>query len=60
MTVPTFGSGDRPMFQGSLTDYLRSRGRSVIKRTDQYAFSWDVSKAMVYLESKSVIHRSIF
>lgn len=47
------------MAKGSLTDYLRSRGRSVIKWSDQFHFSWHVSKAMVYLESKSVIHRDL-
>lgn len=47
------------MEKGSLTDYLRSRGRSVVKKSDQYKFSCDVCKAMVYLESKKVVHRDL-
>ena len=43
--------------QGSLVDYLRSRGRAVITKRNQLDFARDVCKGMVYLESKNFVHR---
>jgi len=43
--------------QGSLVDYLRSRGRAVISKLNQLNFAKDVCKGMVYLESKNFVHR---
>ena len=43
--------------QGSLVDYLRSRGRAVISKRNQLDFAKHVCKGMVYLESKSFVHR---
>ena len=43
--------------QGSLVDYLRSRGRAVISKQNQLDFAKHVCKGMVYLESKNFVHR---
>uniref|UniRef100_A0A8C1UGV5 Tyrosine-protein kinase n=2 Tax=Cyprinus carpio TaxID=7962 RepID=A0A8C1UGV5_CYPCA len=46
-------------FQGSLVDYLRSRGRSVIGGDRLINFSMDVCKAMEYLEANNFVHRDL-
>ncbi len=43
--------------QGSLVDYLRTRGRAVISKQNQLDFAKHVCKGMVYLESKNFVHR---
>ena len=45
------------MANGALLDYVRSRGRAVITRSRLYEFAKHICKAMVYLESKNLVHR---
>lgn len=45
------------MAKGALLDYVRSRGRAVITRSSLYEFAKHICKAMVYLESKNLVHR---
>ena len=45
------------MAKGSLVEYLRSRGRAVISKQNLLDFARHICKAMVYLESKSFVHR---
>ena len=45
--------------QGSLVDYLRTRGRAVISRNDLLKFARDICDGMTYLESKEVVHRDL-
>uniref|UniRef100_A0A9J7Z8K2 Tyrosine-protein kinase n=2 Tax=Cyprinus carpio TaxID=7962 RepID=A0A9J7Z8K2_CYPCA len=47
------------MSKGSLVDYLRSRGRSVIGGDRLINFSMDVCKAMEYLEANNFVHRDL-
>ena len=47
------------MEKGPLVDYLRSRGRAVIRKKDQLGFARDVADGMAYLESKDLIHRYV-
>ncbi|XP_050401686.1 tyrosine-protein kinase CSK [Patella vulgata] len=47
------------MARGSLVEYLRSRGRSVITKKDQINFATDTCSAMDYLESKNLVHRDL-
>ncbi|XP_032809576.1 tyrosine-protein kinase CSK [Petromyzon marinus] len=47
------------MGKGSLVDYLRSRGRSVITQRDLIQFSLDVCEGMEYLESRRFVHRDL-
>uniref|UniRef100_A0A673GGC8 Tyrosine-protein kinase n=1 Tax=Sinocyclocheilus rhinocerous TaxID=307959 RepID=A0A673GGC8_9TELE len=47
------------MAKGSLVDYLRSRGRSVIGGDRLINFSMDVCKAMEYLEANNFVHRDL-
>ena len=45
------------MAKGSLVEYLRSRGRAIISKQNLLDFAKHICKAMVYLESKSFVHR---
>ncbi|XP_046858703.1 tyrosine-protein kinase CSK-like [Xenia sp. Carnegie-2017] len=45
--------------KGSLVEYLRSRGRSVITQKDLIGFARDVANGMCYLESQNFIHRDL-
>ncbi|KAI4899720.1 hypothetical protein NFI96_013629 [Prochilodus magdalenae] len=47
------------MAKGSLVDYLRSRGRSVIRGDCLIKFSMDVCEAMEYLEANNFVHRDL-
>ncbi|XP_050676234.1 tyrosine-protein kinase CSK isoform X2 [Leptidea sinapis] len=45
--------------QGSLLDYLRSRGRHYVTRMDQINFAYDACCGMEYLERQRVVHRDL-
>ncbi|XP_031565299.1 tyrosine-protein kinase CSK-like [Actinia tenebrosa] len=45
--------------KGSLIDYLRSRGRTVIGQKDLVGFGRDVAAGLEYLESKNLVHRDV-
>ncbi|XP_038872925.1 tyrosine-protein kinase CSK-like [Salvelinus namaycush] len=47
------------MAKGSLVDYLRSRGRTVIFGDCLLKFSLDVCEAMEYLEANNFVHRDL-
>lgn len=47
------------MAKGSLVDYLRSRGRSVLGGECLLQFSLDVSEGMDYLEANNFVHRDL-
>ncbi|XP_067090146.1 tyrosine-protein kinase CSK-like [Osmerus mordax] len=47
------------MAKGSLVDYLRSRGRTVLGGDSLLKFSLDVCEAMEYLENNNFIHRDL-
>ena len=47
------------MPNGSLVDYLRSRGRQHVTQTQQISFACDVCEGMAFLESKNVVHRDL-
>ncbi|XP_020850180.1 tyrosine-protein kinase CSK [Phascolarctos cinereus] len=47
------------MAKGSLVDYLRSRGRSVLGGDCLLKFSLDVCEAMEYLEANNFVHRDL-
>ncbi|XP_023675458.1 tyrosine-protein kinase CSK [Paramormyrops kingsleyae] len=47
------------MSKGSLVDYLRSRGRTVLGRDCLLKFSLDVCDAMEYLEANNFVHRDL-
>lgn len=47
------------MAKGSLVDYLRSRGRSVLGGDCLLKFSLDVCEAMEYLEGNNFVHRDL-
>ncbi|XP_005994145.1 tyrosine-protein kinase CSK [Latimeria chalumnae] len=47
------------MAKGSLVDYLRSRGRSVLGSDCLLNFTFDVCKAMEYLEDNNFVHRDL-
>ncbi|XP_069837587.1 tyrosine-protein kinase CSK isoform X2 [Dendropsophus ebraccatus] len=47
------------MAKGSLVDYLRSRGRSVLGGECLLKFSLDVSEGMEYLEANNFVHRDL-
>ncbi|KAJ2949679.1 hypothetical protein O0L34_g15606 [Tuta absoluta] len=45
--------------QGSLLDYLRSRGRHYVTQRDQINFAYDTCCGMEYLEKQRVVHRDL-
>ncbi|KAJ8343229.1 hypothetical protein SKAU_G00305580 [Synaphobranchus kaupii] len=47
------------MAKGSLVDYLRSRGRTVLGGDCLLKFSIDVCEAMEYLEANNFVHRDL-
>ncbi|KHJ48620.1 SH2 domain protein [Trichuris suis] len=47
------------MANGSLLDYLRSRGRQMVTQSQQLGFARDVCNGMVYLELKNLVHRDL-
>ncbi|XP_061139735.1 tyrosine-protein kinase CSK-like isoform X1 [Syngnathus typhle] len=47
------------MRKGTLVDYLRSRGRTVLTSVTLINFALDVCEAMVYLESNNFVHRDL-
>lgn len=47
------------MSQGSLVEYLRTRGRLVITKSDLIGFACDTCSGMAYLESMHVVHRDL-
>ncbi|KAJ3594069.1 hypothetical protein NHX12_006401 [Muraenolepis orangiensis] len=47
------------MAKGSLVDYLRSRGRTVLDGDCLLKFSLDVCEAMEYLEANNFVHRDL-
>ncbi|KAK5909376.1 hypothetical protein CesoFtcFv8_003310 [Champsocephalus esox] len=47
------------MAKGSLVDYLRSRGRTVLGGDCLLKFSLDVCEAMEYLENNNFVHRDL-
>lgn len=47
------------MEMGSLIDFLRSRGRTKITKSQLLGFAKDTSEAMCYLEEKMVVHRDL-
>ncbi|KAG7248382.1 hypothetical protein CRUP_001727 [Coryphaenoides rupestris] len=47
------------MAKGSLVDYLRSRGRTVLDGYSLLKFSLDVCGAMEYLEANNFVHRDL-
>jgi len=47
------------MEKGSLSEYLRTRGRQRVSLKDQIRFAKDTCSGMAYLESKKVVHRDL-
>ncbi|XP_072100735.1 megakaryocyte-associated tyrosine-protein kinase [Mobula birostris] len=47
------------MSKGNLVNYLRTRGRSVIRTKELIQFGLDVCEGMEYLESKKLVHRDL-
>lgn len=47
------------MEKGSLSEYLRTRGRQKVTLKDQIKFAKDTCAGMAYLESKKVVHRDL-
>ncbi|XP_038074013.1 tyrosine-protein kinase CSK-like [Patiria miniata] len=47
------------MSKGNLLDYLRSRGRTVIRQLDQINFSLHIACGMNYLEERKFVHRDL-
>lgn len=47
------------MEKGSLSEYLRTRGRQRVTLKDQIRFAKDTCAGMAYLESKKVVHRDL-
>lgn len=45
--------------EGSLVEYLRTRGRAVITQTQQLRYTQDICAAMCYLEQRGIIHRDL-
>lgn len=47
------------MEKGSLSEYLRTRGRQRVTLKDQVRFARDTCAGMAYLEKKKVVHRDL-
>uniref|UniRef100_A0AC35ET62 Protein kinase domain-containing protein n=1 Tax=Panagrolaimus sp. PS1159 TaxID=55785 RepID=A0AC35ET62_9BILA len=47
------------MANGNLVDYLRSRGRHQVEKTQLIRFSLDVAEGMAYMERQHVVHRDL-
>lgn len=47
------------MEKGSLSEYLRTRGRQRVTLKDQIKFAKDTCSGMAYLESNKVVHRDL-
>lgn len=47
------------MEKGSLSEYLRTRGRQRVTLKDQIKFAKDTCAGMAYLETKRVVHRDL-
>ncbi|VDO99361.1 unnamed protein product [Soboliphyme baturini] len=47
------------MSNGSLLDYLRSRGRQQVSKRQQICFASGICSGMVYLESRNLVHRDL-
>lgn len=47
------------MEKGSLSEYMRTRGRQRVTLMDQIRFAKDTCSGMAYLESKKVVHRDL-
>ena len=47
------------MANGNLVDFLRSRGRHHVERTQLIRFSLDVAEGMAYMELRKVVHRDL-
>lgn len=47
------------MEKGSLSEYLRTRGRQRVTLKDQIRFAKDTCAGMAYLETKKVVHRDL-
>lgn len=47
------------MSKGSLVDFLRTRGHTVITAADQIKYSSDTCEGMAYLEQKHIVHRDL-
>ncbi|XP_016895535.1 megakaryocyte-associated tyrosine-protein kinase isoform X2 [Cynoglossus semilaevis] len=47
------------MMKGNLVNFLRTRGRLVVKVDQLLRFSLDVCEGMEYLESKKLVHRDL-
>uniref|UniRef100_A0A7E4VUC4 Tyrosine-protein kinase n=1 Tax=Panagrellus redivivus TaxID=6233 RepID=A0A7E4VUC4_PANRE len=47
------------MSNGNLVDYLRSRGRHQVERSQLVHFALDVATGMAYMESRQAVHRDL-
>lgn len=47
------------MEKGSLSEYLRTRGRQRVTLRDQVQFARDTCAGMAYLETKKIVHRDL-
>uniref|UniRef100_A0A915AKQ9 Tyrosine-protein kinase n=1 Tax=Parascaris univalens TaxID=6257 RepID=A0A915AKQ9_PARUN len=47
------------MANGNLVDFLRSRGRHQVERTQLTQFAIDICEGMRYLEARNVVHRDL-
>lgn len=47
------------MTKGALLEYLRSRGRTIVKPVNLLDFARDIADGMAYLEKKKLVHRDL-